>query len=203
MTHFAYLTKMTIPALREVAERMEIALPSRMKKVEIVERLDMEISLSQSEAVMEDIEFDEMADAPKGVVINGVTFGSGWNCCKDNPAKVMTFDDGGKWAVCKACASTVSPKRISELPAEDIRTYKGEEPSFPIIDENGIEIMTLTGDSARVMEYHIKSVKRFNPGMVRDKDGNVILTAKQRKRVQKKSHAYARKIGFLTPKVAA
>jgi hypothetical protein len=203
-TYVEYLSSLTVKALREIASRMEIKGRSGLGKVELVGAIGTVVNMEHDDALVQDIEFDELASAPKGVEINGVTFGSGWNCCKENPAKVMTFDDGGKWAVCESCSHTVSPKRISELPAEDIKAYKGEpEPTFPILDENGIEIMTLTGDSARVMEYHIKNVKRFNPGMVRDRDGMVILTAKQRRRVQKKDRSFARKIGFLTPKVAA
>ena len=56
--------------------------------------------------------------------------------------------------------------------------------------------IVLTGKSARVMRHHMASVKRFNPTLKRDKDGLVILSAKQRRRVQKNTRRYAKGIGF-------
>lgn len=78
-----------------------------------------------------------------------------------------------------------------------------DTPTYTLRDDNGTEIITVTGDSALIMIAHEKNVKRYNPGMVKDRNGKVILTAKQRKRITKKMHSYARKIGFLSPKVAA
>lgn len=87
-------------------------------------------------------------------------------------------------------------QREKEETARDAEHPDNFIPTYTVRDENGAEIITLTGDSALVMEYHIKNVKRYNPGMVRDREGNVKLTPKQRKRVQKKVHSYARAIGF-------
>lgn len=56
--------------------------------------------------------------------------------------------------------------------------------------------IVLTGKSAMVMRHHMASVKRFNPTLKRDKDGLVILSAKQRRRVQKNTRRYAKGIGF-------
>lgn len=201
MLYVDYLNSLTVKSLREIASRLEIKGRSAMGKAELVGAIGTVVNIDHDEANIENIEMDELAAAPKGVEINGVTFGTGWNCCTENPAKVLTFDDGGKWAVCVACSHTVSPKRISELPAEDIRAYKGEaEPTYTVRDDNGKELATLTGDSALVMERHNRNIKRYNPNMVRDRDGKVVLTAKQRRRIQKNLRKYSRKIGFLSPK---
>jgi len=41
----------------------------------------------------------------KRVVSTAIQFGTGWNCCKANPAFVIAFDNGARWAVCPSCAS--------------------------------------------------------------------------------------------------
>jgi hypothetical protein len=56
--------------------------------------------------------------------------------------------------------------------------------------------IVLNGKSGQVMRYHMENVKRFNPLLRRDKDGIVVLTAKQRRRVPKKIRAFAKKIGL-------
>lgn len=202
MFYREYLLSLHMNDVREIARRIDPDFKARTK-VALVGMIDAQVGVDWDAAEVENIEFDEAAMAPKGVVINGVTFGSGWNCCKENPAKVMTFDDGGKWAVCISCSHTVSPKRISDLPAEDIRTYKGEtETTYTLRDDNGMELATFTGEPALILERHGRAVKRFNPTMSRDRDGKVILTPKQRKRIHKKDRSFARKIGLLSPKGA-
>lgn len=59
-----------------------------------------------------------------GMDIGGITFGSGWSCCADRPAKVLTFDCGGMWAVCNGCSSAVATRQISDLPMALVNTYR-------------------------------------------------------------------------------
>lgn len=56
--------------------------------------------------------------------------------------------------------------------------------------------VTLTGIPALVMIRHEKNVRRYNPTMARDRDGKVILTAKQRRRIQKKDRKYGKQVGL-------
>lgn len=44
----------------------------------------------------------------KRVVSTAIQFGTGWNCCKANPALVIVFDNGARWAVCFRCAAMYS-----------------------------------------------------------------------------------------------
>jgi hypothetical protein len=44
-----------------------------------------------------------------------IQFGTGWNCCAENPAKVVVWDSGARWAVCKSCASRFIGE-VQELP---------------------------------------------------------------------------------------
>lgn len=55
-TDMTYLTKLTVPALREIADRMGIKFPSRAKKAEIVERLSIEIGGDHIKALIMDTE---------------------------------------------------------------------------------------------------------------------------------------------------
>lgn len=47
-----------------------------------------------------------------------------------------------------------------------------------------------------VLKAHFKAVKRFNPTLKRDKDGKVILTPKQRRRVHKTDRRIAKRLGL-------
>lgn len=44
-----------------------------------------------------------------------IQYGAGWNCCKERPAKVVVFDNGARWAVCKSCASAYTGE-VQDLP---------------------------------------------------------------------------------------
>jgi hypothetical protein len=44
-----------------------------------------------------------------------IKFGAGWDCCKARPAKVVVFDNGARWAVCKSCASAYTGE-VQDLP---------------------------------------------------------------------------------------
>jgi hypothetical protein len=50
----------------------------------------------------------------------------------------------------------------------------------------------------KVLEFHFKALHRFNPSEKKDKRGNVIVTAAQRRRLHKKVNSYAKKIGFFS-----
>lgn len=55
---------------------------------------------------------------------------------------------------------------------------------------------TFYGAEAELLINHENRVRRYNPTMARDKDGKVILTPKQRRRVGKKTKTqYARMFG--------
>lgn len=56
--------------------------------------------------------------------------------------------------------------------------------------------IVLTGMNARIMIEHMRNIRRFNPTLKRDKEGVVILTPKQQKRVHKKLRSFGRKVGL-------
>lgn len=57
--------------------------------------------------------------------VSPIKFGQGWNCCKDNPTHVITFDEGTRWAVCTSCANQYTgpveplPAPVAEIKAEN------------------------------------------------------------------------------------
>lgn len=51
--------------------------------------------------------------------------------------------------------------------------------------------------SIKVLEGHFKAVRRFNPTLKKDKSGMVILTPKQRRRVQKHDRKMAKKVELI------
>jgi hypothetical protein len=53
--------------------------------------------------------------------------------------------------------------------------------------------MTLKGDLAKVMVYHMTNVHRFNPSESRDNDGRIRLTPKQVKRCAKKLRRFMKR----------
>jgi hypothetical protein len=54
----------------------------------------------------------------------------------------------------------------------------------------------LTGIPALVMIRHEKNVRRYNPTMKRDRNGMVILSAKQKRRCAKKLRKYGKEVGM-------
>lgn len=134
-----------------------------------------------------DIDDEEIADPIGTVIRNGVKFNSGWNCCKANPAVVMIFDDGAKWAVCKKCAGTVSPKRISEF----------REHGIYMIAVEGCTPVFYSGVDAQVLIRHEAQIKRYNPTMARDKHGMIKLTSRQARRLRKNTNRAAKRVGIL------
>lgn len=145
---------------------------------------DHDEALSMNDAT--DIDDEEIADPIGTVIRNGVKFNSGWDCCKNNPAAVMTFDDGAKWAVCKKCAGTVSPKRISTFAEHGIAIFV--EGASPVI---------FHGAEAQVLIRHERHVKRYNPTMARDKNGKIKLTSRQARRLRKNTNRAAKRVGIL------
>lgn len=56
-----------------------------------------------------------------------IVFGSGWNCCNGKEAFVLVFDNGARWAACKACANQFSGSVYSLFlfdPNTFVFTYK-------------------------------------------------------------------------------
>lgn len=203
-----YLRAMTVKDLRTIASRLDIKGRSGMDKNTLLGHIGEAVETAHDQAILENFDRIELADEvytvadvegesndsepveyPEGTVIkNGVVFFSGWQCCKARPAKVMTFDDGGKWAVCLSCASTVSPRRISDF---------SEHGLFVVAEPiKGTVPVIFDGATAELLIAHDKRVKRFNPNMRRDKAGMVCLTPKQRRRVQKNMRQHAKAVGF-------
>jgi len=67
-----------------------------------------------------------------------IQFGKGWNCCRENPSKVVVFDSGARWAVCGHCASMYRGE-VQELP-EDVKESNG-------MTDNGVFRYTSTGST--------------------------------------------------------
>lgn len=149
------------------------------------EALSMNTAVESDNAT--DIDDEEIADPIDTVIRNGVKFNSGWNCCKANPAVVMTFDDGAKWAVCKRCAGTVSPKRISEF----------REHGIYMIAVEGYTPVFYSGVAAQVLIRREAQIKRYNPTMAHDKYGMVKLTSRQARRLRKNTNRHAKLLGIL------
>lgn len=59
-----------------------------------------------------------------------------------------------------------------------------------------IDGMTFTGLNAKLMQNHMEMIRRYNPSLKRDKDGFIILTPAQRRRIHKKDRSFGKKIGF-------
>lgn len=84
---------------------------------------------------------------------------------------------------------------ISEqIMKDEARAYEDDEflevtPTY-LIPGTTIE---LTGDTARIMIYHMNNVKRFNPGLVKGKDGRVRLTPKQYRRCAQKLRSWMKR----------
>jgi hypothetical protein len=57
-----------------------------------------------------------------------IQFGKGWNCCAAHPAKVVVFDNGARWAVCKSCASVYTGE-VQELPVETVEEFVASMPA--------------------------------------------------------------------------
>lgn len=53
-----------------------------------------------------------------------------------------------------------------------------------------------TGKIAKMLRFNDTAVKRYNPTAKRGKDGVVILTAKQKRRINKKARHFGKTIGF-------
>lgn len=53
-----------------------------------------------------------------------------------------------------------------------------------------------TGKPAQMLRFHDTAVRRYNPTFKKGKDGMVILTAKQRKRIHKKDRVFSKRIGL-------
>ena len=176
MTYVEYLNTMTVKTLTEIAKRMNLKVPSRAKKSEIVAFLDSEIVLAHAEA--------HHLNTPRAMLHTDSPLVSDTEECPMNHRQFTTWYNrhGGieSFDVNKALASDHS------------EALEMNETTFTL---PGTDIV-LTGKSAMVMRHHMASVKRFNPSVKRDKDGVVILSAKQRRRVQKNTHKYAKAIGF-------
>lgn len=80
---------------------------------------------------------------------------------------------------------------------EDEAFRNETEPDTYTIEIEGREPVVITDRvSVTILKNHEKCVRRFNPTMKRDKNGMVILTPKQRRRVQKHTHKLAKKEGL-------
>lgn len=75
-------------------------------------------------------------------------------------------------------------------------TMTTAEETYTITDENGVELVVLTGESAALMNSHMKRVKRYNPSLRRGGDGKVVLTPKQRRRIAKKDRQLVKSLGW-------
>lgn len=97
--------------------------------------------------------------------------------------------------VCENCDKEI-------LTAEHVSHKEACDKTFVLrshLDNSVLTIFT-DPDSVAILKAHDKAIRRFNPTMARDKSGSVILTAAQRRRVQKANLKLGRKLGFLTPK---
>jgi hypothetical protein len=53
-----------------------------------------------------------------------------------------------------------------------------------------------SGKIAKMLRFNDTAIKRYNPTAKRGKDGVVILTAKQKRRINKKARHFGKTIGF-------
>lgn len=184
-----YLNKMTVKELREIATRMECKIPgmplSKARKADLIMVIEAVMEYDHLVA----LEMDILFDSPNAVQKDGVWYNRGWNCCSERPAKVVVFDEGTKWAVCKSCASMYTGE-VQDIPGT-------VEPETYTIEIEGRDSVVITDPSSvAILKNHEKAVRRFNPTMKRRKNGQVILTDKQRRRVQKHTYKLAKKLGL-------
>lgn len=160
----SYLSKMTVKDLREISQRMNLTIPSRILKADLValliERIDgwHVIALDMNRSLHVDVP----------IVIDTV----------EVPMDHAQFT---AWTV----------RRGGYL-------FDGKEAM--LADHEEALQMDAKITSRRVYVAMIKGhqnfVKRFNPSMRRDRDGMVVLTAKQRRRVHKNDRKLAKRLGM-------
>lgn len=78
---------------------------------------------------------------------------------------------------------------------DDKEMYSLREDEYMLPIGNGESIL-LDGYAGKMMNYHMKGVRRFNPSERRDKNGAIVLTPRQRRRIHKNDRTYAKKIGL-------
>lgn len=179
-----YLTKMTVPQLKELAEKLNVWFTSRSRKQDLIDDITTVIYIAWCQASDMNAEIDEQramdeAEAERiasGVQFtkDGVIYGSGWNCCQQNPSKVIVFDNGVKWAVCKSCASS----------------YTGEVEDIPVVKVQA-EPMTM---NRRIQIY---AAQMGGLRKITDRQGRRI--AKKANRINKKAGNFELYPNLMTP----
>lgn len=129
MTYSEYLATMTVKTLREVAARMEIKGQSRTLKADLIKIIDDRIALGHLAAMPE--------------VDTTIQFGKGWDCCAARPARVVVFDNGARWAVCKSCASVYTGE-VQELPGAAEESVETLPQTVSVADFLSLRSLALT-----------------------------------------------------------
>lgn len=194
--YVSQFTTYSVKDLKEIAARMNISGRSTMKKGELASAIAIQV-LSWSEEAFSENTYVCMicnkrvmlTDQPDHMNKNH-TLHSDVPTVIDTPEFPMDHQQFVSWYNRRGgiesfdgfSAIEADHKEALEMNAEESITVAG---------------VTFTGIKAVILKEHFRNVERYNPELTRDKNGMVRLTAKQRRRVQKKTRSLARKLGFL------
>lgn len=195
-----YLSKMTVKELREVAERMGVYLQSKVKKDTIIFLIESRIENLHTEALDMNNTYTcqlcgekvQILDQPEHMIAEHTTLHT------DNPIVIDTEEfpmDHGQFTVWYDRHGGIDSFDVNNAMASDHAEALEMNTTTFIIPGTDVEITDPA--SIMVLEGHFKAVRRFNPTLKKDKSGMVILTPKQRRRVQKHDRKMAKKVELI------
>lgn len=165
-----HLKSMTVATLKAIASQMSVPFNSRMKKADLIEVISAQIEKDHIRAI-EDDELINVGHVATDTMRQAISQTTAWFKRHGLDELETTGDD---------IRAAIERDRVEALDMNAAMTTDEKTYTVP-----GTTVV-YRGEQATLLINHENRVKRYNPTLARRKDGKVILTAKQRRRVGKK-----------------
>lgn len=175
MTYAEYLNKMTVKELSEIAKRMNLSYSGK-RKAELVAKINEYvagwhmIAKSMNRSLHTDVK--SVIDTEEFPMDH-----SQFTVWYNRHGGIDSFD----------AMKALGNDHIEALEMND-NLYES-----PHYEYAGVK---WTGPVAVMLRKHDEMLRRYNPTLRRDKEGQIILTAKQRRRIHKKDRRNSKRLGL-------